>query len=88
MPFLPNKFLISFLILWSLKSNADFQAYQIAPCRFWMASNANGFVCQNYPATINVPRAESIAKSLRELNERIVMLEKKVNELELTCKRP
>lgn len=86
-PFFCSLMLITTLIF-SGPCFADFQAYQVAPCQFWMPGPQGGFVCQNIPPTILVPQARSIAKALTEQSDRIAELEKKLVELEAVCKRP
>lgn len=82
------KFVIIFSYLFSMKCFADLQGYNIAPCRFWMSNQQGGYVCQNIPATILVPKAESFAAALREQQSRITELEKKVAEIAASCQKP
>ncbi len=84
-----NFFTLNFLSLFVLSSQvfADINVYSIAPCRFWAPdSSSGGFVCQNIPNTIPVPQATSVTKILKEQNEKIAELEKKITELAETCK--
>ncbi len=67
---------------------ADFQGYRISPCTYWMPnSNGSGYVCQNMPFSIVVPRADSLDDYLKAQDERIAKLEQKIQELELKCKK-
>lgn len=81
-------FLILVAILAPNMAFADILAATVAPCRFWTPSQGGGFVCQNIPATILVPEANSVAKALKLQSDRIAELEKKLVELEESCRRP
>lgn len=65
----------------------EFDAYGVAPCRFWMPNQSGGFVCQNIPATVLLPKAQSIALILKDQEDRIAKLENIIAELMASSKK-
>lgn len=79
--------IISFLLVVPTISLADVQAYQAAPCSYWMpATNGFGYVCQNIPLRFLVPEARSTANELKIISDRVTKLETQLLELSKSCK--
>lgn len=85
MKMITQLFLFLIVFVQAEVGHADILAYSIAPCSFWMSGGGNGFVCTNFPPTIHVPQAESVASTIRTQNARIADLEKRIAELEKLC---
>ena len=82
------KLILFFLVIANAEiGHTDILAYSVAPCSFWMPDGGHGYVCTNFPATIQVPQAQSVASALRDQNARIAELEKRIAALEKACQQ-
>jgi len=62
---------------------SSFFIYDMKSCDFWTPNNGGqGYLCDTWPRSYQVPDATSIAKQLDTLEKRIIELENKIKQLE------